>query len=151
MNNYYMIMTNVQCGKKSNWNIVEKEVNSKPLVTSIDEQWWIKLVLWDQTSPPSDMMWSCKCFPHASIMLIISSATYPPVFLYEATYPPRILIRCNISPRILIGCNLFPRIFLRCNLFPHILIRCNLFPRILIRSNLFPRILIRCNIFPVSL
>jgi len=32
----------------------------------------VKLVLWAQTCPYNEMMWSCKCFPHKSTMPILS-------------------------------------------------------------------------------
>jgi len=32
----------------------------------------VKLVLWTQTSPLSEMMQSCKCFPHVSKMAILT-------------------------------------------------------------------------------
>jgi hypothetical protein len=35
------------------------------------------------------MMWSCKCFPQVSIMLIISSATCPPYFYQQQHIPPK--------------------------------------------------------------
>ena len=67
----------VGTGSTSNRKIVETETKSIPPSTHINDStlYWlgentsirsggVKLVLLTQTSPLSEMMWSCKSFPH---------------------------------------------------------------------------------------
>jgi hypothetical protein len=44
-----------------------------PCTSTSIESGGVKLVLWAQSTPLSEMMWSCKCFLHASKM---STFTY---------------------------------------------------------------------------
>ena len=75
---------------------------------------WVKLVLWDQTSPLSEMKWTCMCFPHVSIMPILThnwanSINYVLYFIY-VTRCVEICLNDNKLLLLLISC-IFPPSF----------------------------------------